>query len=178
MKVTKLDAATSQIATAIWLYFEDSDPISVHTLVHAGCEIIDRLCDAKGTPGIRKNLLERIKPEYQKTVSDKLNLAANFFKHAATSKPDEALENFDDERNFMGLIHACHGLTLLGVKLPQAEIFSSWINVAQPELLEKPVPREEIAKLFGNVWDQPRAEQKKVGRDALALRLTGKLPAD
>jgi hypothetical protein len=45
MKITKLDAAKRQLATAIRLYFEDRDPVSVHTLVMAAGEIIDRLCE-------------------------------------------------------------------------------------------------------------------------------------
>jgi hypothetical protein len=75
MEVTKLDAAKSQVATAIWLYFEDRDPISVHTLVHAACEIIDRLCEAQGTPGMRALMMAANKPEHQKRIADKINEA-------------------------------------------------------------------------------------------------------
>ncbi|MFZ1110219.1 MAG: hypothetical protein WAN43_17950 [Rhodomicrobium sp.] len=173
MDVTKLDAAKSQIATAIRLYFEDCDPISVHTLVHAGCEILDRLCEAKGTPGMRTDMMKRIKPEHRKTVSDKLNVAANFFKHAATSKPDLVLRDFDDESNLMGLIHATEGLRLLGVDLPHEMVFRACISIAQPDLLLKPLNREELVEIFGEAWGQSRAEQKKAGHNALSSALSG-----
>ena len=123
-------------------------------------------------------MMERIKPELRKTVSDKLNVAANFFKHAATSKPGQVLKDFDDERNLIGLIHATEGLRLLGVDLPHARVYRAWISVAQPDLLLNPLPREELVKVFGEGWGQSRAEQKKAGRDALGSELKGRLPDD
>lgn len=41
-KISALDAAVAQLRTAVRLYFEDNDPLSVHTLVKAAGELIDR----------------------------------------------------------------------------------------------------------------------------------------
>jgi hypothetical protein len=46
--VTKLDAARRQLKTAIKLWFEDGDPVAIHTLIVAAYEIIDILAGAKG----------------------------------------------------------------------------------------------------------------------------------
>jgi hypothetical protein len=42
MNISKIDAAKSRLMPAIELYFEDRDPVSVHTLAMAAAEIIDR----------------------------------------------------------------------------------------------------------------------------------------
>ncbi|MEO8631598.1 MAG: hypothetical protein ABI612_26410 [Betaproteobacteria bacterium] len=73
MDITKLDAAKNQLATAIWFYFEDRDPISVHTLATAAAEIIDRLCDANGICSTRQDLLQKIVPPRRKEIADTLN---------------------------------------------------------------------------------------------------------
>jgi hypothetical protein len=83
MNITKLDAAKRQLATAIQLYFENCDPVSVHTLVMAAGEIIDRLCESKGSLTIREQFFAMIKPERRKEFGRRLNEARNFFKHAS-----------------------------------------------------------------------------------------------
>lgn len=176
MKVTKLDAAKSQLATAISLYFEDRDPISVHTLAMAAGEIIDRLCVAKGLVSMRVDLMTRIAPERRKEVADAVNEASNFFKHASSSKPNQVLADFSDDRNFFAILFAADGLRLLGIEMPETKVFGGWIQVVEPKLLLNPRPRDFVAKIFGDIGNQPRPVQKQIGRDTLSLLLTGKLP--
>src|SRR5262245_50173264 len=99
MNISKIDAAKSQLATAIELYFEDRDPISVHTLAMAASEIIDRLCEGKGLQSMRAHFMAQIMPARRKEVADALNKAVNFFKHASSSKPNQVLSHFSDDRN-------------------------------------------------------------------------------
>jgi len=40
MDISKPEAARSQIETAIKLFFDDDNPISIHTLVHASFQIL------------------------------------------------------------------------------------------------------------------------------------------
>jgi hypothetical protein len=166
MNITKLDAAKSQLATAIRLYFEDCDPVSVHTLALAASEIIDRLCVSKGTPAMRSSFLEAIIPGRRKEFADSLNKARNFFKHASSSKPNEILEDFSDEQNLIGIIMAADGLRLLGVEMLDARIFTAWVSVMEPELMLVPPPKDLLA-LFADLHNQPRAAQKQSGRDVL-----------
>src|SRR5262245_53944010 len=125
MTVTKLDAAKSQLATAIRLYFEDCDPVSVHTLVMAASEIIERLCQSKCAPTLRNDLfLAPVLPEQRrKKMADVLDKARNFFKHASSSKPNQVLRDFSDEQNLIGIIMAVDGLGLLGVEMPETRAF-------------------------------------------------------
>jgi hypothetical protein len=161
MNITKLDAAKSQLATAIWLYFEDCDPVSVHTLVMAAAEIIDRLCESKGTPTWRCSFSTMIIPEWRKEFVRRFYKARNFFKHASV------LENFSDELNLVSIFMAAQGLLLLGVELLEVRMFRRRVMVVEPEMVEV-YTSCGIAHnlLFDDLRDQPRAVQKERGRDA------------
>jgi len=177
MDITKLEAAKSQIKTAIELYFEDRDPISVHTLAMAAAEIIDRLCEAKGHKSMRSHFMSLILPQHRKKVSDALNKAVNFFKHASSSRPNQVLTDFSDDRNQLAIMFAVDGLRQLGITTPETAAFTSWQMLVNPTLFLNPPPRETMLSVFGDIWSQPRSEQKRYGRDAISLARTGKLPS-
>jgi hypothetical protein len=176
IRILRIDAAKSQLATAIKLYFENFDPVSVHTLAKAAGEIIDRLCVLNGTPGMRSNMMDMIVPQKRDYVGDALNKAANFFKHASSKKPDTTPFEFSDEQNFFAILMAVDGLRLLGMDLLEAKVFGAWVSVVEPSLLLNPPDPQAVAKIFGDVASQPRAQQKQDGRDALSYIKTGKLP--
>jgi hypothetical protein len=178
--VSRLDAATRQLATAIRLYFEDDDPVSVHTLAKAAGEIIDRLCELNRTPAMRADMLEMIVPDKRRYVADKLNEAANAFKHASSKKPDKTPIEFSDDQNFFAILMAVDGLRLLGVDLVETKHFGGWVRLVEPGLMLNPTEPAVLAaieRIFGDITNQPRAAQKAVARDALHLAKTGKLPA-
>lgn len=83
VKVDKLECASRQMDTAIFLLFNTDDFISVHTLTYAACEILDALLKAKGIKSISEMRDEVIRPEFQKTAVLHFNEAANFFKHGS-----------------------------------------------------------------------------------------------
>ncbi len=43
VELTKLDIARRHLGTALWLFLEDLDPVSVHTLAGAGSELAEHL---------------------------------------------------------------------------------------------------------------------------------------
>src|SRR3989344_1433310 len=89
--VTQLEAAESQLATAIKIFFDDGDDVAIHTLARASHEILDRLCAKKNLQrGVIEEGLKNVKPELRKTVMDKVNKAKNYFKHGNTL-PEETL---------------------------------------------------------------------------------------
>jgi len=51
--VTKLDAAKRQLCTAIRIFFEDYDVVSVYTLAHAALEMFEGRPKKEGGPKIR-----------------------------------------------------------------------------------------------------------------------------
>ena len=175
MDVSKIDAATAQIKTAIRLYFEDRDPISVHTLATAAGEIIALICKARGIASMRADFLSNIRPERQKEIIDALNKARNFFKHADQGDPNEILKDFTDDRNFIALIFVCNDLELLGIALPEARMFGAWVSIVEPQLKQGKIPAD-IRAIFGDIEKRPRAEQKKIGWDAIHYQIYGKLP--
>jgi len=94
--VSKLDAATRQLRTAIQLWFADGDPVSIQTLLGAAHEIIHTLYRRKGL----QNLLfdsDIIKDEYRGEWAKKLKSVPNFFKHARED-PDGVMD-FNTEGN-------------------------------------------------------------------------------
>ncbi|MEK7992289.1 MAG: hypothetical protein AAB403_00650 [Planctomycetota bacterium] len=98
LKVSKLDAARRQIDTAIALWFDDGDPVAVHTLTAAAHELVHTLYKKRGLHDLLFDS-DWIKDEYRKQWSDKLRANANFFKHA--DRDAEAELEFDPILNDM-----------------------------------------------------------------------------
>src|SRR3954451_16671445 len=90
--VTKLDAARRQLRTAVRLWFQDADPVPIHTLAFAAYEIIHVL--SKKHDKYRRTLIfdaDMIKDEYRPDWNNKIKEGANFFKHAKNDS-DGSLE--------------------------------------------------------------------------------------
>jgi hypothetical protein len=123
IRILRIDAAKRQLATAIQLYLENCDPISVDILAKAAAEIIDRICVLNGTPGMRATMIDMIVPGKRDDVGAALNKAANFFKHASSKKPDTVPFEFSDEQNLFTILMAVDGLRLLRTDLLEAKVF-------------------------------------------------------
>jgi hypothetical protein len=81
IQITKLDAARRQLETAITLWFNDDDPVSVHTLTAAAHKILYDLNKHRGgTPMLHD--VEIIRPEKRRKCREAFLKAENFFKHA------------------------------------------------------------------------------------------------
>lgn len=81
IKVTKLDAAKRQLETAIRLYFNSADTVSIHTLACAAHEILANINKKQcGFPMIVS--AAAVKKEYQKEFMRAIRTPQNFFKHA------------------------------------------------------------------------------------------------
>jgi len=69
MLITKLESARRQLETAVKLYFNDIDPVSIHTLACAAQEILAELNTKKGNvPAIMSDHLinEPYKKEWRR----------------------------------------------------------------------------------------------------------------
>jgi hypothetical protein len=88
MKITKLDAARRQLNSAIALYFDEGDEISIHTLVGAAHILITDLFSAAK----QGSLIHRyIRQEKRKQFEKAIRRPQNFFKHA-DNDPDDILD--------------------------------------------------------------------------------------
>jgi hypothetical protein len=104
IKISKLDAAKRQIECAITLYFNESDPVSTHTLASAAYNILRAL--NKGQVWMVKDRIsDHIVKGKEKEAMDVLNRYENFFKHADRD-PDDVL-NFNPEATETTLWECC-----------------------------------------------------------------------
>ena len=143
IKVSKLDAARRQILTAIRLYFNRGDIVSMHTLASAAFKITQNICDtSQDLPDSLTDWIdELVKPEAKKIVWNKLNETANFFKHA--DRDPEAVHEFYPEQTENMLSFAVYQYQqITGEWSPEIRLFSTWYMLHHPEAFN--TPRETI----------------------------------
>jgi hypothetical protein len=130
--VTKLDAANRQLVTAIWLFFENEDPVAVHTLACAAREIYEKHCLKADITRTFDYVKETNSSITEKDLWNILNGPRNFFKHPGDSL-DETVEFSDTFNDFM-LLSACHDCGMLvGPKtnpLPM-QAYGTWFLTTQ-----------------------------------------------
>ena len=139
MKVTKLQAAQSHVETAIKLFFEDGDPVSIHTLLFAAVEIIHGLHKrATGKRLFFENDAMKSRPGMVRKVKD----WGAFMKHGREYELDRVLD-FNPDSNLV-LFSACiAGLGTIKAPPTQLELaLLDWLLIHQPDF----VPASEIEK--------------------------------
>ena len=110
--VTKIGAAKGQLETAIRLWFEEADPISIHTLATSALKVLH---DVGKMQGIESWLIARPNPppewrEYSMAYQ-------NFFKHAREDAYE--LLPFDPKATEFYIFDAIHCFEeLCGIPLP------------------------------------------------------------
>jgi hypothetical protein len=80
IKVTKFDAARSQLKTAIALWFSEGDPVSILALAHGAHEILHRIYRNRGFSDLLYDA-KIIKEEYRADFVRALKAAPSFIKH-------------------------------------------------------------------------------------------------
>ncbi len=133
-EITKIDAARRQLSTAIELWFNDKDAVSIHSLAYAAYDVIHTVSQKHG----RKQTLildsDWVKDEHKKEFRDAIRRAGNFFKHADRD-PEEALK-FKPESNEIFIYFAILGLELMGLTINRFEhAFVIWLCFQRPEML-------------------------------------------
>src|SRR5258708_12584969 len=104
MKLDKTEIARRQLGTALALFLEDSDPVSVHTLACAGCEIAENLTRKAGEEPFSTHALLTFPDLDRGEIRQLQNQYWNAFKHALTRggierEDSDLLERFEDEVN-------------------------------------------------------------------------------
>jgi hypothetical protein len=135
IRIGKLDAARRQLRTAITLWFNGGDPVSVHTLAYAAYEIIHTI-SKKRDPNRRDLLFDSllIKDEYRTEYNALVRRHANFFKHA--DKEGDAIIEFNPELSELFILFAILGRELCGESPTEEEsIFLWWFQINNPRLL-------------------------------------------
>jgi len=113
--IGKLEAAQRQLRTAITLWFDDGDAVSVHTLAFAAYEIFHAVSEHRD-PYRRDLLFDTllIKDEFRRDWNKLVRREANFFKHG--DRDAEAVIDFDPDLSEWFILYAIVARQLLIIR--------------------------------------------------------------
>ncbi len=184
MLVTKIDAARRQLITAIRLFFDGGDPVSVYSLASNAWEVIDVLCRSAGIESFSKQARENLPVGH--TLKYYINEPCrNFFKHAEQDpNPDSSVEL--REANVAAILFlAVEDYIRFRQGGPvEAQVFQLWFIAVFPEKVteDDPVAQSKLenAKLaFPGIVTLASSDKIEMGRQVLeAARKDGGLAAD
>ena len=174
MKLDKTEIARRQLGTALALFLEDNDPVSVHALACAGCEIAEYLTREAGEEPFSTHALLTFPDLSRGKIQGLRNQYWNAFKHALTRdglerKDSVLLEHFEDEVNDHTLFVGWHDYMLAVRALPiEAQIFQVWYFALYPEKLAPAVDTTQYQRNFPMLPSKPRADQKRALRQVIS----------
>ncbi len=128
----KLEAARRQLGTALQLYLDQRDPVSVHCLVCGGCELADSLAAERGQKPMRLFSLAQQTKMDEAAFYRLRNRFWNAFKHYKTlsgqvRQDDELLGSFTDAENRERLFLGWFDYASAGGALPiAAQVYNTW----------------------------------------------------
>lgn len=131
--LNKFDVAERQLNQAIWLFFNDGDVVSIHTLSEASGQIF---YDLKGKYNLQSIFRDSdlIREECKKEWFKMLFRARNFFKHASNDC-DETIE-FKEEFNNFSLFDAVNMYSKIKkIWTPESLLFYWWFILKYPNFL-------------------------------------------
>ncbi len=135
--INKMDAARRQLIVAIQMFFEENDPIAIHSIAGAAHQILVDLGKEKDIKSLLYDL-EYIRPEKKKEVIKKIREAPNFLKHADHDPSDTC--DFNPETTELFLYDSCMLYKELNPNryTEVAEIikFANWFLTKHPNLFE------------------------------------------
>jgi hypothetical protein len=169
MTLTPFLVARSQLMTAIDLFFEDRDSVSVQALAGNARELLESLCRLKGIEPMTE-LLMRDNQRTKKDIYELMNLYRNCFRHLGDTKAErdddqQTLNQFDDTKNEYLLYICVEDYLRLRRKAPVAiQVFQLWFIALHQDLLENPPAfLPAIRDKFPGIVEKPRAQQKRMG---------------
>jgi hypothetical protein len=124
MSQLKVEVARRQLGTALFLYLRDFDPVSVHCLASAGCEVIEHFAKKAGREPFIAQVQDQNPGLAIKELRDMQRRYWNAFKHATEWKKgverqdDEVLANFTNEQNDVMLLIGWHDYHMATKKIP------------------------------------------------------------
>lgn len=147
--LTKFEVAERQLNQAVRLFFENGDPVSIHTLAEAASQV---LYDIRGQFGSKSIFRESdlVRDEHKKEWLAHLFKSRNFFKHA--DKDQSATHEFKDEFNHFSLMETVNMyLTAKRGWTPESIMFLAWFCSTYPNLVKS-------GTVFSQTAERLRAE--------------------
>lgn len=131
--IGKLEAARRQLTVSIRLFFEEADPIVVHTLAAAAYQVLHDLSKAEKFIGLVKGN-QNVRENKRRDWETKLNKPQNFLKHA-DHDPGGTFE-FEAELTRFFLFDAVSlYVQLTNEPFPEGEVFLAWFTVKYDDFL-------------------------------------------
>ena len=174
MKLTPLTVARSQLLTAIDLFFDDKDPISVQSLAGNARELLESLCRVEAIEPMADMLLADHPGRDKKWLYGAVNLYRNCFKHlgktaAARDEDQKTLDQFNDGVNEFLLYLCVEDYVRLRNAMPiPFQVLQAWFVAMHIDLLDGSRDPEIFSSAFPGIREMTRLEQKRRGRVIVA----------
>lgn len=175
MSNLKIASARRQLGTALALYLQDLDPVSVHCLAGGGCELIEYYAKKAGAQPFTAHALKTF-PELKIQGIRKLQREFwNAFKHATHQhtgeerSDDDLLMQFSDEQNDHALFIGWYDYVGATNVMPiEAQVHQAWYLAMHPDKLASQFPPDLFEPIFPNLSKRPRSEQKRMLNEVIA----------
>jgi hypothetical protein len=132
--VTKLDAATRQLRLAIHLYFQDAEPLGVHTVAGAAHGLLRDLLGRRGGPSSGHARAGEVQADQVAFVTKMIDDAKNFLKHA--DRDPESVLSFNPNWTDFLLYDAIAMHIRVALELTHENIiFLLWVTSKYPNVL-------------------------------------------
>jgi hypothetical protein len=150
LEISKLEAAKRQLVTAVRLYFDYGDEVSIHTLAAASRNILVNLCEHRGIahPIILDNLLQDfVMLVHHQAFRVKYREGENFLKHADRD-PNDVL-SFNPELTSFLILEGVEIFSVLSVdQVEDFHLYRGWWLLHNQSCL-KASPKEFLDRLNG-----------------------------
>jgi hypothetical protein len=169
MSDLKIEVARRQLSTATE-YLRDLDPVSVHCLANAGCELMEfyarklsgeaLLTDfAQLAPDTDIAKLKRLQRQYWTAFKH----ATKLRKPAEERDDEDLLKQFTDEKNDLALVIGWSDYHRATGKMPiEAQVQHVWFFALHPEKHDNPEMTRQGAIAFPDLQSKSRADQKRL----------------
>lgn len=160
--ITKLEAAERQLNTAIRLFFDGGDVVSVHSLAVAAANVFADVAERNGSGQSWRTRMQDDTGMPMKDLKALMHEEWNFFKHADRD-PDAKL-SFDELLSDGFIFMATVGCGDLKPTSYLMQAFQIWYIAAYPKSFPADEPLFEDAKnLLSGLAEQSRAKQLQRG---------------
>lgn len=168
VSISKIDAAKRQLNTAVGLFFEEGDAVSIHTLSAAAYEVLFAIGKGKidfDTLAGAECVKEEKKDEFLKLLFE----AKNFFKHGKKD-PNAALD-FDPWLSELFLYDSVRiYVHLTGKQTVEMGFYSIWFMTRYPDYFYYPKdPQGFLFQLFNAIKSQ--VDPRKLDSYARVLKM-------
>lgn len=131
LTLTKKEVAERQLNTAIHLFFQNADTVSIHTLAGATYEILEVLTRGKRKFDIMQNA-SCIRPEKKEEFLKIFKKAQTFFKHAKRD-PSVNIKFTAFQTEIMLFDCVQMYMCLTGQKTAEVHVYNIWFLMRYPE---------------------------------------------